>query len=105
MEGIRTGGIVLREMQEIPKRERAGEYLMLRLRTSAGISWEEYEKRYLLSFKPLAQVMDRCCLRNWAMHNGKGGYHLTPEGFLMSNTIIGELLEAQEDSPSLTKRL
>ena len=105
VEGIRTGGIVLREMQEIPKRERAGEYLMLRLRTSAGISWEEYEKRYLLSFKPLAQVMDRCCLRNWAMHNGKGGYHLTPEGFLMSNTIIGELLEAQEDSPSLTKRL
>ena len=105
VEGIRTGGMVLREMQEIPHRERAGEYLMLRLRTSAGISWEEYEKRYLLSFKPLAKVMDRCCLRNWAMHNGKGGYHLTPEGYLMSNTIIGELLEAQEESESLGKIL
>ena len=74
IEGIQTGGTVLREIQEIPKRERAGEYLMLRLRTSAGISWEEYERRYLLSFKPLAKVLDRACLRNWAMSNGKGGY-------------------------------
>jgi oxygen-independent coproporphyrinogen-3 oxidase len=105
VEGIRTGGMVLREVQEIPQRERAGEYLMLRLRTSAGINWQEYEKRYLLSFKPLAKVMDRCCLRNWAMHNGKGGYHLTPEGYLMSNTIIGELLDAQQESESLGKIL
>ena len=105
VEGIRTGGMVLREVQEIPQRERAGEYLMLRLRTSAGINWQEYEKRYLLSFKPLAKVMDRCCLRNWAMHNGKGGYHLTPEGYLMSNTIIGDLLDAQQESESLGKIL
>ena len=105
VEGIRTGGTVLREMQEIPKRERAGEYLMLRLRTSAGISWEEYERRYLLSFKPLAKVLDRCCSRNWAMHNGKGGYRLTPEGFLVSNTIINDLLDAQEESEALGKRV
>ena len=105
MDGIRTGGTVLREMQEIPKRERAGEYLMLRLRTSAGISWEEYERRYLLSFKPLAEVMDRFCLHNWAMHNGKGGYRLTPEGFLMSNTIISDLLIAQEKAEAIGKRV
>ena len=105
IEGIRTGGQVLREMQEIPKRERAGEYLMLRLRTSAGISWEEYERRYLLSFKPLAKVLDRACLRNWAMSNGKGGYRLTPEGFLMSNTIISDLLLAQDEAEALGKRV
>ena len=105
IEGIRTGGQVLREMQEIPKRERAGEYLMLRLRTSMGISWEEYEKRYLLSFKPLAKVLDRACLRNWAMHNGKGGYRLTPEGFLVSNTIISDLLDAQDEAEAIGKRV
>ncbi len=105
IDGIRTGGQVLREIQEIPKRERAGEYLMLRLRTSAGISWEEYEKRYLLSFKPLAKVLDQACLRNWAMHNGHGGYRLTPEGFLMSNTIISDLLIAQEEAEALGKRV
>ncbi len=105
VEGIRTGGQVLRELQDIPKRERAGEYLMLRLRTSAGISWEEYERRYLLSFKPLAKVLDRCCQRNWAMHNGHGGYRLTPEGFLMSNTIISDLLLAQDEAEALGKRV
>lgn len=105
IDGIRNGGQVLREMQHIPKRERAGEYLMLRLRTSAGISWEEYERRYLLSFKPLAKVLDRACLRNWAMHNGKGGYRLTPEGFLMSNTIISDLLLAQDEAEALGKRV
>ena len=105
IRGIHTGGQVLREIQEIPKRERAGEYLMLRLRTSAGISREEYERRYLLSFEPLQQVMEKFCLHNWAMSNGKGGYRLTPEGFLMSNSIISDLLIAQEDSEAIGKRL
>ena len=102
-EGIRNGGQVLREMQEILPRERAGEYIMLRLRTTAGISREEYERKFLLDFAPLAKVMDKFCLHNWAMSNGKGGYRLTPEGFLVSNTIIGELLEAQEGSKPLGK--
>ena len=105
VEGIHTGGQVLRDIQEIPKRERAGEYLMLRLRTSAGVSWEEYERRYLLSFKPLAKVLDRACLRNWAMHNGHGGYRLTPEGFLVSNAIIGDLLDAQDEAEAIGKRV
>ena len=105
IDGIHFGGQVLREIQEIPKRERAGEYLMLRLRTSAGVNWEEYERRYLLSFQPLAKVLDRACLRNWAMHNGKGGYRLTPEGFLVSNTIISDLLDAQDEAESIGKRV
>ena len=102
-EGIRYGGTVLREMQEILPRERAGEYLMLRLRTTAGISREEYERKFLLSFDPIAKAMDKFCLHNWAMSNGKGGYRLTPEGFLVSNTIISDLLEAQERSEPLGK--
>ena len=104
-EGIRYGGQVMREMQEILPRERAGEYLMLRLRTTAGISREEYERKFLLSFDPIAKAMDKFCLHNWAMSNGKGGYRLTPEGFLVSNTIINELLDAQEQSEPLGKWL
>ena len=103
-EGIRYGGQVMREMQEILPRERAGEYLMLRLRTTAGISWEEYERKFLLSFEPLAKVMDKFCLHNWAMSNGKGGYRLTPEGFLVSNTIITDLLVLQEQSETMTRQ-
>ena len=104
-EGIYHGGTVMREMQEILPRERAGEYIMLRLRTTAGISREEYERKFLLSFDPIAKVMDKFCLHNWAMSNGKGGYRLTPEGFLVSNTIIADVLEAQDKSETLGKRL
>ena len=78
---------------------------MLRLRTSAGISREEYQRRYLLSFKPLEEVMERFCLHNWAMSNGRGGYRLTPEGYLMSNTIISDLLLAQDDAEVIGKRI
>jgi hypothetical protein len=49
--------------------------------------------------------MERYCLHNWAMSNGKGGYRLTPEGFLMSNTIISDLLLAQEECEALGKRV
>ncbi len=105
IEGIRTGGQVLREIQQIPPRERAGEYLMLRLRTTAGISRKEYERRYLLSFGPLEEVLTKCCQRNLALYNGKGGYRLTPEGFLVSNSIISDLLLAQDRSETLGKRL
>ena len=103
--GIRDGAQVIDQMQEVPSRERAGEYLMLRLRTTAGISREEYERRYLLSFEPLVDVLDRACLRNHAMSNGKGGYRLTPEGFLVSNAILSDLFLAQERCQAIGKRV
>ena len=105
IQGIASGGQVLSDIQEIPHRERAGEYLMLRLRTTAGISREEYERRYLLNFEPLVEVLDRACLRNLAMSNGKGGYRLTPEGFLLSNSVISDLLIAQEKCQAIGKRV
>ena len=105
VQGIASGGQVLSDIQEIPPRERAGEYLMLRLRTSAGISREEYERRYLLNFEPLVDVLERACLRNLAMSNGKGGYRLTPEGFLLSNSVISDLLLAQEKCQAIGKRV
>ena len=57
--GIRDGGDIMEDLQEIPMRERAGEYLMLRLRTSQGISAAEYEKLFLLPFAPLEDVLEK----------------------------------------------
>ena len=105
IDGILSHGDVLRECEEIPPRERAGEYVMLRLRTAAGISRTEYEKKYLLSFDPLERELSRCCDRGLALTDGKGRYRLTPEGFLVSNSILSDLLLAQEDSQPLGKRL
>lgn len=101
IDGIREGGQVLAEVQEIPTRERAGEYLMMRLRITAGIDPQEYEKRFLLPFAPLEAALLRFKDQGLAQKTFDGRWHLTPEGFLLSNTIISDLLLAQERSKPL----
>ena len=96
IEGIRTGGQVLREVQEVPPRERAGEYLMMRLRTVSGLDPKEYEKRYLLPFGPLQKVLEKNREQGLAAKTFDGRWHLTPNGFLVSNSIISDLLLVQE---------
>ena len=94
--GIRTGGEVLQELEEIPLRERAGEYLMLHLRTSTGINREEYEKKYLLPFDPIEEAMLKFQKYGQAAKAEEDRWYLTTKGFLISNTIIAELLEIQD---------
>ncbi len=96
VEGIRTGGQVLSEVQEVASRERAGEYLMMRLRTVAGINPKDYERRYLLPFAPLEKCLEECRQRGLAVKTYDGRWHLTPNGFLLSNSIISDLLLIQE---------
>ena len=104
IDGIRRGGQVAEDIQEIPPRERAGEYLMMRLRTTVGIQKEEYEKQFLLPFGPLEENLERCIQENLAVRTNEGRYYLTPRGFLVSNAIISDLLLLQEQSEPLAKR-
>lgn len=104
IEGIKKGGQVLEEIEEIPLRERAGEYLMTRLRTTSGISREEYEKQYLLPFDPIEEAMVKYRERNMAALSTDGRWHLTPEGFLLSNSIIVDLQEIQDQSIPFARR-
>ena len=105
ISGIKNGGQVLEDVQEIHHRERAGEYLMLRLRTASGIGREEYERQYLLPFDPLEQYLERCLDRGHAEYNAETGHwHLTPAGFLLSNSIISDLLVLQDQSNPLARR-
>ncbi len=104
VKGIRQGLQVLEEVQEVPHRERAGEYVMTRLRTVAGISRDEYEKQYLLPFSPLEEYLERCRDHRLAVLTPEDRWHLTPEGFLVSNSIISDLLLIQEKSEPLAKR-
>ena len=103
IQGIRDGGEVMDDVQDIPLRERAGEYLMLRLRTSAGISPEEYERMFMLPFEPLAEVLRKHWEFGYAGRNEEGRWFLTPKGYLISNTIISDLLVAQDQSQPLRK--
>ncbi len=102
--GIRSGGQVLREVQTVPQRERAGEYLMMHLRTTYGISGEEYEKKFLLPFAPIEKALVQCRGRGHALRGGDGRWHLTAEGFLLSNTIITDLLLIQEKTRPIARR-
>ncbi len=96
IEGIKKGGQVLQEVQQIASRERAGEYLMMRLRTVSGIDPKVYERRFLLPFGPLEKCLMEYKERGLAVKTFDGRWHLTPNGFLLSNSIISDLLLIQE---------
>ncbi len=104
IDGILGGGQVLKEVQEIPNRERAGEYLMLRLRTTSGLDPKEYEKQFLLPFSPLEAALLRCKERGLAGKTYDGRWHLTPQGFLISNAIISDLQLIQDRTKPIARR-
>ena len=103
INGIRTGGDIMAEMEEIPLRERAGEYIMLRLRTSAGLSPEEYQRTFMLPFEPLEAKLEKLRAYGRAEQSSDGRWSLTPKGYLVSNDIISELLIAQDEAGSTRK--
>ena len=74
--------------------ERAGEYLMLGLRTTRGISEQEYYDIFPCKFDMARGLMDSYVERGWMVKNDDR-WSFTPEGFLLSNILIGEVLDAQ----------
>lgn len=103
IQGIAKHGQILAEMESIPSRERAGEYIMLRLRTSEGVSAEEYERHYLMPFAPLQQAFERFAEKGYATFV-KDRWRLTEKGWLVSNRIIIALQDIQDRSVPLTKK-
>lgn len=91
--GVEAGVSVLESSEHIPPRERDIEYVMLGLRLSQGISRQEFENRYRLPFAPIQSVLERFRATGHAALAGER-WRLTPEGFLVSNQIIGQALEA-----------
>ena len=100
---IREGGDIMEDLQEIPLRERAGEYLMLRLRTNLGIEAKEYEKLFMLPFAPLEDVLEKQRRFYHATQTDTGRWVLTPKGYLVSNDIITDLLIAQDESQPMKR--
>ena len=103
MEGIENKSQVLCHIHEIPPRERAGEYFILRLRTTLGVTRQEFESTYLLSFEPMEEVLEKCFSLGHAICINDR-WRLTPEGMLLSNYIISDLLNALDYSIKLEKR-
>lgn len=95
--GVLEGSTPLLDSQDlIPQEERGSEYLMLRLRTSMGIEEWEYRGAYFMDFAPIEERLREFAARGWAERTAVGRWRLTPKGFLVSNQLIGDLLERQE---------
>ena len=98
IDGVLHGGNVIDSSELIPQRERCGEYLMLRLRTTRGIDGAEYRRNYFMDFAPLEARLEQFAAQGWAERDPEGRWHFTPKGFLVSNQLIGDLLDRQEQA-------
>ena len=96
LAGVLHGEDMIDEYETIGDFERAAEYLMLGMRTVHGVSRAEYERLYRSDFSGIAQQLEEFIRRGWAAADGER-WHFTPSGFLISNVLIGKLLEAQTE--------
>ena len=97
ISGVLEGGAVIDSSDLIPARERGSEYLMLRLRTTRGIEEWEYRREFFLDFDPIEQKLEEYEQQGWAERCDRR-WHLTPQGLLLSNQLIGDLLTVQEEA-------
>ncbi len=95
ISAVESQGRLLSEDEVIPPAERAAEYIMLRLRTTQGIEEGEYRRLYFMDFDALLPFLTQYEAQGWAKRTPEGRWVLTPEGFLRSNQLIGQLLDHQ----------
>lgn len=84
---------VIAENEIVPEIERAGEYLMLNLRTDMGVSSNEYAKLFRASFESIEAKLIRFEEHDITQRIGDR-WRLTPKGFLVSNRVISAILGA-----------
>lgn len=68
------------------------EYIMLALRLKRGVVFREYEERFQKPFPASAIEKARLYEKMGLMEVRGDGFGFTPQGFLVSNTVIGDLL-------------
>lgn len=94
ISGVLSHRELISQKEEISKFGRASEYLMLGMRTVRGVSEQEYWSIYQSSFDPIAELLKSYEQKGWAKQIGSR-WSFTSSGFLLSNRLIGEILDAQ----------
>ena len=97
MNGVYSRTPTFSEQETISFSERSAEWLMLGLRTVSGLSPDAFEANFKHPFAPFVPFLKQCQQAGYANFDA-GCWHLTPKGFLLSNQIIGELLDTLERS-------
>ena len=95
ISGVQRKLSITDEYQVIDPLERAVEYIMLGMRTTRGISEREYRVRCQSNWQPIVRTLEAFREKGWTVREDDGHWHFTVPGYLISNTLIGILLEAQ----------
>lgn len=94
INGVFGGDNIIDEFEKTDKLDRAAEYIMLGMRTVRGISRREYISIYRSGFDKIEYLLSEYEKKGWARQTGER-WSFTSSGFLLSNILIGTLLEAQ----------
>lgn len=94
ISGIQNEDTIIDEYEKIGLLERATEYIMLGMRTTRGISEKEYHNIYRSNFEPIEDLLKEYEYKGWAVME-KGRWRFTASGFLLSNLLIGLMLDRQ----------
>lgn len=93
IQGVSSHAPMLSESERIPPRDRDTEWVMLGLRTVQGLGPKEFESRFRRRFQCFLPFLEQCRAAGYAVEEA-GRWHLTPRGFLVSNQVIGRMLDA-----------
>lgn len=85
---------LVEEYERVDALERSVEYVMLGMRTSRGISENDYRQRAQSNWRAIHKVLLVFQEKGW-VEKTDDRWHFTVPGYLISNTLIGILLEAQ----------
>ena len=93
LERYLHGRLVLSESETVDEAEREREYIMLSLRTTAGLDVKTFENRFRRRFDAAERLLEGYARHDLAQRTERG-WRLTPKGFLVSNAIIATITEA-----------
>ena len=96
LEAYLRGKPPLSEDQAMSPRDREAEWLMLSIRLVRGLDMAAWEERFRRPFAPFLPFLNRCEAAGYAARE-EGRWRLTPRGFLVSNQIIGFLLDQDRE--------
>jgi oxygen-independent coproporphyrinogen-3 oxidase len=96
---VQDGSPLIEESEELSAHARASEYLMLGLRTVRGISEEDFDRWYRGGFRVLEPLLLTYQKYGYARRMGSR-WCFTPKGFLVSNSLIAELLDTLAEKRS-----
>ena len=93
IRGVKDHTPMLSENDRIPDLDRDTEWVMLGLRTVRGLDPADFQRRFRRRFDCFLPFLAQCQQAGYAVQED-GRWHLTPRGFLVSNQIIGGMLDA-----------